>query len=32
MFFVDKRGVVVKQFVNEQGKASLEAAVQLALK
>jgi thiol-disulfide isomerase/thioredoxin len=32
MFFIDKRGIVVKQFVNEQGKASLEAAVQQALK
>jgi len=32
MFFVDKRGVIVRQFVNEQGKASLEAAVQQALK
>jgi thiol-disulfide isomerase/thioredoxin len=32
MFFVDKRGVIVKQFVNEQGKASLEAAIQQALK
>jgi thiol-disulfide isomerase/thioredoxin len=32
MFFVDKRGIVVKQFVNEQGKASLDAAIQQALK
>ena len=32
MFFVDKRGIIVRQFVNEQGKASLEAAVQQALK
>jgi thiol-disulfide isomerase/thioredoxin len=32
MFFVDKRGVIVKQFVNEQGKASLDAAIQQALK
>jgi thiol-disulfide isomerase/thioredoxin len=32
MFFVDKRGVVVKQFLNEQGKASLDAAIQQALK
>ena len=32
MFFVDKRGTIVKQFVNEQGKASLEAAIQQALK
>jgi len=32
MFFVDKRGVIVKQFVNEQGKASLEAAILQTLK
>ena len=32
MFFVDKRGVIVKQFVNEQGKASIEAASKLSSK
>jgi thiol-disulfide isomerase/thioredoxin len=32
MFFVDRRGIIVKHFVNEQGKASLEAAIQQALK
>jgi thiol-disulfide isomerase/thioredoxin len=31
MFFVDAKGVVVKHFVNQQDKASLEAAVRLAL-
>ena len=32
MFFVDKRGLIVKHFVNFQEKASLEAAIQGALK
>ena len=31
MFFVDARGTIVKHFVNQQDKASLEAAVRLAL-
>ena len=32
MFFVDKNGIVVKHFVNFQQKATLEAAIQAALK
>lgn len=32
MFFVDKTGIIVKHFVNFQGKATLEAAIQAALK
>jgi thiol-disulfide isomerase/thioredoxin len=32
MFFVDKRGTIVKQFVNFQEKPALEAAIQAALK
>ena len=31
MFFVDRKGTVVKQFVNFQEKAALEGAVQAAL-
>ena len=31
LFFVDARGTIVKHFVNQQDKASLEAAVRLAL-
>ena len=31
MFFVDRKGTVVKQFVNFQEKATLEEAVQMAL-
>ena len=32
MFFVDKRGTIVKQFVNFQEKPALEGAIQAALK
>ena len=32
MFFVDKDGIVVKQFVNFQEKPALEAAIQAAMK
>ncbi len=32
MFFVDKTGIIVKHFVNFQEKATLEAAIQTALK
>jgi thiol-disulfide isomerase/thioredoxin len=32
MFFVDKKGLIVKHFVNFQEKAALEAAIQLAMK
>ena len=31
LFFVDRKGTVVRQFVNFQEKATLEAAVQVAL-
>ncbi len=31
MFFVDAKGTIVKHFLNQQDKASLEAAVRLAL-
>ncbi len=31
MFFVDAKGIIVKHFVNQQDKASLEAALRLAL-
>ena len=31
MFFVDTKGTIVKHFVNQQDKTSLEAAVRLAL-
>jgi hypothetical protein len=30
-FFVDAKGTVVKHFVNQQDKTTLEAAVRLAL-
>ena len=32
LFFVDKHGTIVKHFVNFQDKATLEAAIQLAMK
>ena len=31
MFFVDAKGTIVKHFVNQQDKASLEAALRLSL-
>ena len=31
LFLVDRKGTIVKQLVNQQDKASLEAAVRLAL-
>jgi hypothetical protein len=31
LFFVDRRGAIVKHFVNFQDKATLESAIQLAL-
>ena len=30
-FFVDAKGTIVKQLVNQQDKAALEAAIRLAL-
>ncbi|HVQ27392.1 MAG TPA: TlpA disulfide reductase family protein, partial [Planctomycetota bacterium] len=30
-FFVDRKGTIVKQFVNQQDKAALETALRLAL-
>jgi len=32
MFFVNRKGVIVKQMVSFQDKATLEAAIQAALK